>query len=277
MNKIDFAAIISVKNANPNGDPLTGNMPRIDNDYYGEMTDVCIKRKIRNYCMDNGIEIYIQPTDNTLDGFTNLKARADSLNKTKDNEFKEAACKKWFDVRAFGQLFAYKGTSIGIRGPVSIQSAFSVDPVNITSTQITKSVSTKGKNGSDTMGMKHRVDFGIYVFYGSISPQLAERTGFNIEDAKILKSALVHMLDNDMSTARPAGSMEVVEVMWCEHDSKIGQYSTAEVHQSLKIEKIDPEKTPNNCQDYKIEFEKLEGLEYQNKKDILNAEIANLK
>ena len=133
------------------------------------------------------------------------------------------ACNKWFDVRAFGQVFAYggdrrgSGVSIGVRGPVSIHTAFSLSPVEITSTQITKSVSGEGdgtKKGPDTMGMKHRVDEGIYVFYGSMNPQLATKTGFSDEDAGAIKSILPKLFENDASSARPEGSMEVLKVVW---------------------------------------------------------------
>ena len=105
------------------------------------------------------------------------------------------------------------GVSIGIRGPVTVQSAFSIETIDITSTQITKSVSGEGdgtKRGSDTMGMKHRVDKGVYVFYGSMNPQLAERTGFSDTDADTIKQVLPKLFENDESSARPAGSMEVL-------------------------------------------------------------------
>jgi CRISPR-associated protein Csd2 len=111
----------------------------------------------------------------------------------------------------------------------------------VTSTQITKSVSNEGdgtKRGSDTMGMKHRVEDGVYVFYGSMNPQLAERTGFTDEDAEAIKSVLPKLFENDASSARPEGSMEVLKVFWWRHNSKAGQYSSAKVHRSL-IVKLD--------------------------------------
>jgi CRISPR-associated protein Csd2 len=151
---------------------------------------------------------------------------------------------KWLDVRAFGQVFAFgkevdaAGVSIAIRGPVTIQSAFSIEPVSITSTQITKSVNSEGdgtKKGSDTMGMKHRVDEAIYVTYGAITPQLAEKTGFSNEDAEAIKAVLPKLFEGDESSARPAGSMAVKKVIWWEHNSKAGQYSSAKVHNSLAV------------------------------------------
>ena len=167
-----------------------------------------------------------------------------SADYTAQEDIKKKACEKWVDVRAFGQIFAYsgekkgEGVSIPIRGPVSIQSAFSIEPVNITSNQITKSTSGEGtgeKKSSDTMGMKHRVDNGIYVTYGSMNPQLADRTGFSDEDAAVLKQILPCIFENDASSARPEGSMEVIKVLWWEHNCKSGQYSSAKVHRSLKV------------------------------------------
>ena len=258
--KIDFALIIGVKNANPNGDPLNGNRPRTDFEGNGEITDVCLKRKIRDRLQEDGESIFVQSDEKKNDGMTSLKNRAYDENvglgkkafETKKGENLESkrdataklACDKWFDVRAFGQVFAFKaddksadGVSIPIRGPVTIQSAFSLEPVDITSTQITKSVSGEGdgsKKGSDTMGMKHRVDEGIYVTFGAITPQLAERTGFSDDDAKKIKETLVKLFEGDASSARPEGSMQVKKVIWWEHNNKSGQYSSAKVHDSLR-------------------------------------------
>ena len=222
QHKIDFAVILTVDHANPNGDPLNGNRPRVDYDGYGEITDVCLKRKLRDRLQEAGQSIFVQSDEKKQDGMTSLKNRAESaeygLGKDMFNEKKtpkdvaaRKACEKWFDVRAFGQLFAFGGDAFGvsipIRGPVTVQSAFSIEPVSITSTQITKSVSGEGdgtKRGSDTMGMKHRVDKGIYVFYGSMNPQLAERTGFSDDDAETIKSILPKLFENDASSARKA-------------------------------------------------------------------------
>ena len=251
-HKIDFAIIISVKNANPNGDPLNGNRPRIDYEGYGEISDVCIKRKVRDRLQENGQSIFVQTNERKADGMTSLKNRAfhkehglgDIFNTSTPEEITNLACKKWFDVRAFGQIFAFaekgqnKGVSIPIRGPVTIQSAFSVDPVTVTSTQITKSVSGEGdgsRKSSDTMGMKHRVDRAIYTTFGAITPQLAERTGFEKSDADVLKSILPRMFEGDASSARPEGSMSVEKVFWWEHQSKSGQYSSSKVHKSLTV------------------------------------------
>ena len=251
-NKIDFAVVFKVKNANPNGDPLNGNRPRTNYDRIGEVSDVCIKRKIRNRLMEvkendsHKYQIFVQSDDNKLDDCKNLRERAETVLKPKESSEVNAklACVKWFDVRAFGQVFAYggekkgSGVSIGVRGPVSIHTAFSLSPVDITSTQITKSVSGEGdgtKKGSDTMGMKHRVDEGVYVFYGSMNPQLATKTGFSDEDALAIKNILPKLFENDASSARPEGSMEVLKMVWWQHNCPHGQYSSAKVHRSLSV------------------------------------------
>jgi CRISPR-associated protein Csd2 len=254
QNKVDFAVALRVKHANPNGDPLNGNRPRTDYNGYGEITDVCLKRKIRDRLQDAGYEIFVQSDDRKKDDAKSLRERADQAlgKKFGSAETVTLACAKWVDVRAFGQLFALPkknkpkgggdegdtGISIPIRGPVTLQSAFSLQPVEVTSTQITKSVSGDGdgtKRGADTMGMKHRVDEGVYVFYGSMNPQLAERTGFSDEDAEAIKKILPKLFENDASSARPEGSMEVLKVVWWKHNSRAGQYSSAKVHRSLLV------------------------------------------
>jgi len=273
--KIDFAVILSVKNANPNGDPLNGNRPRTDYDGFGEISDVCLKRKIRDRLQENGYGIFVQSDDRKSDDATSLRARAEKELGKELGSVKtvELACEKWFDVRAFGQLFAFKkstskkakeeasagddsGISIPIRGPVSIQSAFSIKPVSISSTQITKSVNSEdtkdGKRSSDTMGMKHRVDYGVYTFYGSMNPQLAEKTKFSDEDAEVIKEILPKLFENDASSARPEGSMQVLKVFWWDHQCKAGKYSSAKVHQSLEV-KHDGTYKVNALSDIKLE------------------------
>jgi CRISPR-associated protein Csd2 len=271
-NKIDFAVIVCVNNANPNGDPLNGNRPRVTYDGHGELSDVCIKRKIRNRLMEAGKSIFVQSDDNRVDDYRSLRSRAEGVIKNVDmkdeKQYREAACKQWFDVRAFGQLFAYKGgeeagVSIGIRGPVSVHPAFSVAPVldRVESIQITKSVSGEGdgsKRASDTMGMKHRVNHGVYVFYGSMNPQLATKTGFSDEDAKAIKETLKILFRNDASSARPEGSMEVHKVYWWEHSNPNGQYSSAKVHRLLEVKPKKDE--PKSIEDYDIFLRGLPSL-----------------
>jgi len=290
-NKIDFAVILAVKHANPNGDPLNGNRPRYDYDGKGEISDVAIKRKIRNRLVDEGLSIFVQSDDKRKDDYRSLRAHAEGVLKDvdlkDDAKYRNAACKQWFDVRAFGQVFAYSGAkksnkkkegsesdegadasgvSIGIRGPVSIHPAFSVAPVlnRVSSIQITKSVSGEGdgtKRASDTMGMKHRVDHGVYVFYGTMNPQLASLTGFSDEDATAIKKSLATLFRNDASSARPEGSMEVVKVYWWPHNCPNGQYSSAKVHRLLDVHVKPGVEEPNSIDDYVIDLKSLPSLD----------------
>lgn len=282
--KIDFSVVIRVEGANPNGDPLNNNRPRVM-DFcgaagpLGQITDVNIKHKIRMRAMEAGQRIFVQSDSCADDGYTNLRDRAAGVlgkdGVLPENELREKACQEFFDVRAFGQLFAWKdgkktpkkgkkdiaadndvedvktsskGVSVGIRGPVTVRDAYSVEPITIIETQITKSVNgqaAKGKDGeisedggmsSDRMGTKYSVPKAIYVFHGSINPHLADKTGFSYEDALVIKAALLHLFENDESSARPAGSMEVMNVLWWEHNSKKGQHSPAKVHHALHVD-----------------------------------------
>lgn len=268
-NKIDFEVLVMVKNANPNGDPLNGNRPRETYDGYGEISDVCIKRKIRNRLQDMGEAIFVQSDERADDGCRSLadraKSNADMQKALKDKDkdaYARAACEKWIDVRSFGQVFAFKddNVSVGVRGPVSVHSAFSVLPVSIDSMQITKSVNseTKEKKSSDTMGMKHKIYSALYVIKGSINHQLAGKTGFSDEDAEKIKEALRTLFVNDSSSARPDGSMEVCKVYWWKHNCPMGQYSSAKVHRLIDITaKTDD---PKEFEDYHIEVASLPDL-----------------
>lgn len=273
QKKIDFMVLATVKNANCNGDPLNGNNPRTDYNGYGEISDVCIKRKIRNRMQDLGNNIFVQSEDRSDDGCGSLSERASAnLKNIKDRDvFAKQACSTWLDVRSFGQVFAFKdikGVSVGVRGPVSVHQAVSVSPVLVESMQITKSVNGEKKEkgearASDTMGTKHFVRFGLYVIKGSINVQLAEKTGFTDEDAETVKECLRTLFVNDASSARPDGSMEVVSLYWWEHNCKEGQYSSAKVHRSVKIVQKDTNIIPSCFEDYIVTLENLPGLEPQ--------------
>lgn len=279
-NKIDFIVLVAVENANPNGDPLNGNRPRANYEGYGEISDVCIKRKIRNRLQDMGENIFVQSQERSDDGCASLSDRAGKyiVNYSSHDEYAKKACEQWIDVRTFGQVFAFKkkgesgngsGISVGVRGPVSIHQAVSLMPVNINSMQITKSVNneTSDKKDSSTMGTKHLVEFGIYKIKGSINVQLAEKTGFTEEDADKIKESLRTLFINDSSSARPDGSMEVIKMFWWRHNNKIGQCSSAKVHNSVKIQPKQGVEYPKCVDDYEItqmldnvELEIIEGI-----------------
>lgn len=277
-HKIDFVALISVTNANGNGDPLSGNRPRTDYNGMGEISTVCIKRKIRNRMQDMGNLIFVQSEDRRDhdDKFGSLSERASAATDwiketgiTGKELYAETACKKWMDVRSFGQVFAFKsgndnddGVSVGVRGPVSVHQAISISPVRIEEMQITKSVNGEPgkKRSSDTMGTKCFVRFGLYKIKGAINVQLAEKTGFSQEDAAVVKECLRTLFVNDASAARPEGSMEVVKLFWWEHNCKEGQYSSAKVHRSVHVTPKNPEGIPTCVDDYEITLDELPGL-----------------
>jgi len=267
-NKIDFVVLVTADKANVNGDPLDGNRPRTDYDGYGEISDVCIKRKIRNRMQDLKNKIFVQSDDRCDDGCGSLSERAAAnLKNIKDkDDYAKTACEIWLDVRSFGQVFAFKankkgeGVSVGVRGPVSIHQAVSVSPIQIQSMQITKSVNGEPAEGksADTMGMKHMVNFGLYKIKGSINVQLAKKTGFSDADANVLRECLRTLFVNDASSARPEGSMEVYKVYWWQHNCKDGQYSSAKVHRSVKINLKNKDDMPKTIDDYVISYDDSE-------------------
>ena len=293
MNKVDFIMTFTVKNANCNGDPLAENRPRVDSNGLGEISDVCLKRKIRNRLQDNRNAIFVQSKERTDDGCTSLQKRYekyfDEIIKTNkenkelkifdedekvkkrsdisDKKLEEMFVKEWLDVRAFGQVITYDKRSIGIRGPISIGIAKSLDPVTIEDMQITKSVNgmepqKPGDKAPDTMGMKHFVEFGTYMVQGAVNAYFAEKTGFDEKDLEEFKKALKTIFVNDASSARPDGSMEVKEIFWFEHSCKVGDVSSAKIKSLIEWDK---EKEHNCYEDYniRIDAEKLE--EYEKK------------
>ena len=242
--KIDFVLFFSVKNANPNGDPLLENMPRTDYEGFGEVSDVCIKRKVRNRLQDAGYEIFVQANDRNQDGFKSFEERFNHQFTTKNTaeEIREQACQKWIDIRSFGQVITYQKRSIGIRGPVSISLGRSLDPVTAVTMQITRSTNgmratKEGGRSSDTMGSKNLIEFGVYKVCGSMNCYFSEKTGFNDEDANAIKEALLSLFENDLSSARPEGSMNVEKIYWFTHPDKLGVASSAKIHDLVKSKK----------------------------------------
>lgn len=260
-NRIDFVVLVGVTDANPNGDPNYGNRPRSDYDGYGQISDVCLKRKIRNRMKNLGEEIFYDiesgiPTQEKLEQFKSISTT---------DELRKAVCEKWADVRAFGAtLTAGKGfkiQSLGIKGPVSFCLARSIDPVDIVSMGITCGVNREKKDGLDSnrMGEKHLVRFGLYEVKGSVSVQSAQLTGFSYSDAKMLKHCLQTLFVNDESAARPAGSLEVVRVFWWEHNGN-GQVSPATVHRSVHVKLKDGVDKPVSADSYEIIRDEIPGL-----------------
>ena len=269
-HKIDFMVTIEVREANANGDPLSGNMPRTDAKGHGLISDVAIKRKIRNRMQDFGCPTFVQAGDRIEDEFRSLEKRFSNqfTSKDSDAEIEEKANQLWLDVRSFGQVFTYLKKSIGVRGPVSLNMAKSLEPIVISSLQITRSTNgmeAKNESGrsSDTMGTKHFVDYGIYVIKGSINPNFAEKTGFSDEDAEVIKKALMSLFENDASSARPEGSMRVREVFWFTHSNKLGNVSSARVFDLFEFDKEKQDK--DSYEDYAIYLNQEKLAEYEAK------------
>lgn len=269
-HKIDFMVTIEVREANANGDPLSGNMPRTDAKGHGLISDVAIKRKIRNRMQDFGCPTFVQAGDRIEDEFRSLEKRFSNqfTSKDSDAEIEEKANQLWLDVRSFGQVFTYLKKSIGVRGPVSLNMAKSLEPIVISSLQITRSTNgmeAKNESGrsSDTMGTKHFVDYGVYVIKGSINPNFAEKTGFSDEDAEVIKKALISLFENDASSARPEGSMRVREVFWFTHSNKLGNVSSARVFDLFEFDKEKQDK--DSYEDYAIHLNQEKLAEYETK------------
>lgn len=270
-HKIDFMVTVEVREANANGDPLSGNMPRTNAANQGLISDVAIKRKIRNRMQDFGHTIFVQANDRIEDGLNSLEKRfkIQFTGKESDEEINEKANQLWMDVRSFGQVFTYlKDRSFAIRGPVSVSMAKSLDPIIISSLQITRSTNgvepkKAGGRSSDTMGTKHFVDYGVYVIKGSINPNFAEKTGFSNEDAEVIKEVLVSLFENDASSARPEGSMRVREVFWFTHSNKLGNVSSARVFDLIEFDKEKQDK--DSYDDYRIHLNQEKLAEYEAK------------
>lgn len=252
--KVDMMGLISVCGANPNGDPLCNGRPRIDSSGYGIISDVCLKRKMRNMLADMKHPIFVRPAERERD---TLEKRA-SIIDTKDKTlFAAEACRRWFDVRAFGQVFSFAGRhgSVAVHGPVSIQHAFSVDPIVIEELPITRCINSSSPVGrsSDTMGIRSYVQYGLYVMKGSICANLAEKTGFTESDGIILRNAILKMFEGDASASRPGGSIHLERLYWWNHHSMYGDAPSAAVFNTIQIHKKPGVDSPRSFSDYIIE------------------------
>lgn len=253
-NKYDFIMYITVKDANPNGDPLNRNRPRVDFDGFGEITDICLKRKLRNRMMDLDERVFVQSNERKIDDCKNLQERFERVpslkNEKNPDNITKIASSIWTDVRSFGQVFSFSknGISVGIRGPVSIHTGISEEIVKISPMDIKrvpKEILNNKSNVKKTSNLIKNisvVEFGTYKIVGSINPQLSEITGFNEKDVEMLKNLLLTIFRNDSSLSRPEGSMEVSKLYWFKHKSKIGDYPASKLHNCIRLEIQDPEK-----------------------------------
>lgn len=261
-NRIDFVYIFDVQDGNPNGDPDAGNLPRVDAETgLGLVTDVCLKRKVRNY-VDvakagmSGYDIFIQEAA-VLDNRVEEIYATDAVKKEKEKDkrkmtAKTALCEKYYDIRSFGAVIATKDKQGQVRGPIQLTFARSVDPIFSHTHAITRMAVTKeaDKDKERTIGRKSTVPYGLYVAHGFISANLAKQTGFSDEDLTLFWSALENMFDNDRSAAR--GLMSARGLIVFEHSSELGNAPANKLFDRVKVVRKEDVVTPRGIDDYSI-------------------------
>lgn len=293
-NRIDFLYFIDVKNGNPNGDPDAGNMPRIDAETgHGIISDVCLKRKVRNYVqtkayfeknMGTGYDIFItegavlDSLVNSVDAENNVPAKNEQNNEgEKESEkvknkkkVKTFLCETYYDIRSFGQVIATTGKSDRVRGPIQFDFAESVDqifprPISITRMAVTKEKETTEKDdkssekNNQTMGRKYIVPYGLYVCHGFISANLAQQTGFSEKDLQLFFDALKNMFDVDRSAAR--GLMSAQKLIVFKHDSILSNAPANKLFDLVKIKKMSNVVVPRSFGDYEVTVPTQEELD----------------
>ena len=283
-NRYDFVILFDVENGNPNGDPDAGNMPRIDPETgLGLVTDVCLKRKIRNYVEmvkedEPGYKIYIKETvplnrsDRTALQYVGIneeedKALKEAIKKMKkddpelDIKLRDFMCQNFFDVRTFGAVmttFVKAALNCGqVRGPVQLGFAQSVDPIipqEVTITRVAITTEADAENKDTEMGRKHIVPYGLYRAEGFVSANLARKvTGFSEEDLALLWEAILNMFEHDHSAAR--GKMAVRELIVFKHDSEFGNAPTHKLFEAVQVTRVHPDAPPRKYADYSVEVD----------------------
>ena len=284
-NRIDFVYIFDVQNGNPNGDPDAANAPRVDaEDMHGIVTDVCLKRKVRNYVQtivaeddkneyQEGYDVFVKDKA-VLDAlvekiydYESVKIIKDKDKKTEEVKKKEEAkkllCKNYFDIRTFGQVIATPGKQDQVRGPIQLTFARSVDEITPRPLSITRCAVQKEEKNSDTddvrqkertMGRKNIVPYGLYVCHGFVSANLAKQTGFSEEDLELFWDALKNMFDVDRSAAR--GLMSAQKLIVFKHESALGNAPANKLFDLVKVEKKVCDGTPRSFSDYTVTIDK---------------------
>ena len=265
-NRIDFVYIFDVQDGNPNGDPDAGNLPRVDAETgMGLVTDVCLKRKVRNYvqvakdCAE-GYDIFIKEKavlNKSIDAAHDDESVKNAKDKT--SAARDVMCRKYFDIRTFGAVMSTGKNAGQVRGPIQLTFARSIDPIAAMEHSITRmAVATEKeaeKQGGDnrTMGRKATVPYGLYVCHGFISANLAKQTGFSEEDLALFWDALKNMFDVDRSAAR--GLMSAQKLIVFKHDSMLGNAPANKLFDLVKVEKK-CEGAPRLFSDYSVTIAK---------------------
>lgn len=279
-NRYEFAIIFDVENGNPNGDPDAGNMPRIDPETgYGIVTDVCLKRKIRNYVDvvkegEQGYDIYIksgtplQTKDNKAFEYHNVdKAQIKKMKKDNpdlDFKLRDFMCENFYDIRTFGAVmttFVKESLNCGqVRGPVQLSFARSVDPIfpqEITITRCAITTEADAEKNTNTMGNKFIVPYGLYVAEGYVSANLARKvTGFSEDDLELLWNSIVNMFEFDHAAAR--GKMAVRKLVIFKHDSELGNVPSYKLFDAIKIKRKEDVKVARSYDDYEVRIDESE-------------------
>lgn len=265
-NRIDFVYLFDVQDGNPNGDPDAGNLPRVDAETgMGLVTDVCLKRKVRNYVqvskdLSDGYDIFIKEKA-VLNSEIDKAHDDEDVKKAKD---KTAAarlfmCKNYYDIRTFGAVMSTGKNAGQVRGPIQFTFARSIDPIataehSITRMAVATEKEAEKQNGDNrTMGRKATVPYGLYVCHGFISASLAKQTGFSEEDLKLFFKALKNMFDVDRSAAR--GLMSAQKLIVFRHDSVLGNAPANKLFDLVKIKK-NTEAAPRSFSDYVVSIDK---------------------
>ena len=269
-NRYDFVYIFDVQDGNPNGDPDAGNLPRVDAETgMGLVTDVCLKRKVRNYVQtakgcENGFDIFIKEKailNNLIDAAHEeeaVKAKKEGGDRTE--AARKFMCQSYFDIRTFGAVMSTGKNAGQVRGPIQFTFARSVDPVTSLEHSITRmAVATeaeavKQKGDNRTMGRKSTIPYGLYVCHGFVSANLANQTGFSTEDLELFWEALKNMFDVDRSAAR--GLMSAQKLIVFKHDSELGNAPANKLFDLVKVEKNADCQVPRSFSDYTVTIDK---------------------
>ena len=272
-NRYDFVILFDVENGNPNGDPDAGNMPRIDPETgHGLVTDVCLKRKIRNYVETAredaaGYRIYIKDqvplnrSDNEALNYLGVTGDLKTAKKADpelDVIIRDFMCQIFYDIRTFGAVmttFVKGALNCGqVRGPVQIGFARSVDPIvpqEVTITRVAITTEADAEKKGTEMGRKHIVPYGLYRAEGYVSENLARKTtGFSEEDLQLLWQAILNMFENDRSAAR--GKMAVRELIVFKHDSELGNAPAYKLFDAVHVQRLDPSVVARSYRDYQV-------------------------
>ena len=264
-NRIDFVYLFDVQDGNPNGDPDAGNLPRVDAETgMGLVTDVCLKRKVRNYVQVSkdcagGYDIFIKEKA-VLNNSIDRSYEEESVKKAKDDGDKRAAaraimCQRYFDVRTFGAVMTTGKNAGQVRGPIQLTFARSVEPImssehSITRVAVTTEKEAKSQSGDNhTMGRKSTVPYGLYLCHGFISANLAKQTGFSEEDLNLFWDALKNMFDVDRSASR--GLMSARKLIVFKHESELGNAPANQLFDLVKVEKTGGD-VARSFTDYKV-------------------------